>query len=227
VQANADKHSRYIETLKKAQESYQIHPVVWNKGKCVSVPPLSPLHLRIGLHSVPANDEIEVRGSFCSACVAVVARSCLTAWSFAGSCACECTLQRGVRAVMMFDSRSTHDLCSPPFATCRCRSRDTTLRLHRHRRRPSTRLHEHCASAVGQGGARDSSGLRGRRTQPSESLASSQWAAYINVAGRLSWRCACVVDLGIVSAQKQARGVAGAGLPTPVHQVCCADWAAS
>ena len=60
VQDNADRHSDYIEHLKKAQEGYSIWPVVWNQGRCTSVPPLSPLHLRIGLQDVPDNENLDV-----------------------------------------------------------------------------------------------------------------------------------------------------------------------
>ena len=60
MQDNADRHSDYIEHIKAAQANYSIWPVVWNKGRFQSVPPLSPLHMRIGLHDVPENEDIDV-----------------------------------------------------------------------------------------------------------------------------------------------------------------------
>lgn len=34
--------------LRAVQEGERIWPIVWHNGRYVSVPPLSPLHLRIG-----------------------------------------------------------------------------------------------------------------------------------------------------------------------------------
>lgn len=39
-----------------AQAKWRLWPVIWNKGRLHAVEPLSPLHLRIGLHDVDLAD---------------------------------------------------------------------------------------------------------------------------------------------------------------------------
>jgi hypothetical protein len=60
LQDHAEDTTEYLVKLQEAQAEYQVHPVVWNSGKYVSVPPLSPLHLRIGLPDVKPGGRVEL-----------------------------------------------------------------------------------------------------------------------------------------------------------------------
>jgi hypothetical protein len=48
AQTSSEDVSDYEMRLRAAQRGERIYPVVWHEGQYVSVPPLSPLHLRIG-----------------------------------------------------------------------------------------------------------------------------------------------------------------------------------
>jgi hypothetical protein len=60
MQRIADEPSEYMANLLLKQHDMHIHPVVWNQGRCISVPPLSPLHLRIGMQDVDKKCEVEL-----------------------------------------------------------------------------------------------------------------------------------------------------------------------
>lgn len=60
MQDIAAEPSEYIGRILDKQHDMHIHPVVWNQGRCISVPPLSPLHLRIGLQDADAEIETEL-----------------------------------------------------------------------------------------------------------------------------------------------------------------------
>jgi hypothetical protein len=60
MQKAAEEPSEYTRHLLETQCNLHIHPVVWNQGRCISVPPLSPLHLRIGLQDVDKRIEKEL-----------------------------------------------------------------------------------------------------------------------------------------------------------------------
>lgn len=49
AQTSSEQVTDYEMKLRRAQKGEKILPVVWDKGRVVSTPPLSPLHLRIGL----------------------------------------------------------------------------------------------------------------------------------------------------------------------------------
>eukprot|EP00892_Ulva_mutabilis_P001999 jgi/Ulvmu1/117/UM001_0121.1 len=50
--ANTGEASDYETRVREAQRKWRLWPVIWNKGRFHAVEPLSPLHLRIGLHDV-------------------------------------------------------------------------------------------------------------------------------------------------------------------------------
>ena len=52
MQANTGDTSDYETRINAAQANWRLKPVIWNKGRFHAVEPLSPLHLRIGLHDV-------------------------------------------------------------------------------------------------------------------------------------------------------------------------------
>lgn len=56
VQANTGPVSDYETRVCTAQAKWRLWPVIWNKGRYHAVQPLSPLHLRIGLHDVDLPD---------------------------------------------------------------------------------------------------------------------------------------------------------------------------
>lgn len=56
MQANTGETSDYETRVNEAQAKWRLRPVIWNKGRFHAVEPLSPLHLRIGLHDVDLPD---------------------------------------------------------------------------------------------------------------------------------------------------------------------------